>query len=203
MATTDPRVVCISGSLAPGARTTRIAARCAALASTLGAEATVVTGAELDFPFYRPGGQRPAAVARFLSLLESADGVVLVSPTYHGTVSGLLKNALDYVNDLDSVPRPFLDGRPVGCVAVSAGTQGASSTLVTLRTIVHALRGWPTPLGVAACGDAGFDADGEPAGALPSQLRELLAQVMTMASLHARRRQRQVAQPAPVATLPN
>ncbi|MFI2028779.1 NADPH-dependent FMN reductase [Streptomyces buecherae] len=39
------------------------------------------------------------------------------APTYHGTVSGVLKNALDYVNDLIGEPRPFLDGRPVGCVA--------------------------------------------------------------------------------------
>ncbi|WP_459249991.1 NADPH-dependent FMN reductase [Streptomyces youssoufiensis] len=51
------------------------------------------------------------------------------APTYHGTVSGVLKNALDYVNDLIGEPRPFLDGRSVGCVAVAAGDH-----IIWLRT---------------------------------------------------------------------
>jgi FMN reductase len=37
----------------------------------------------------------------------------------------------------------------VGCVATAAGWQAAASTLQALRAVVHALRGWPTPLGVA------------------------------------------------------
>jgi NAD(P)H-dependent FMN reductase len=120
---------------------------CGSVLTEWGAQVRLFTGADLDVPHYRPlPAERAEPVRRMLAAITEADGVLLVSPTYHGTVSGVLKNALDYFNDLDTAPRPFLDGRPVGCVAVAAGDQGATSTLATLRTITHALRGWPTPL---------------------------------------------------------
>jgi len=58
-----------------------------------------------------------------------------------------MKNALDYLEDLAGDDRPYLDGRAVGCIAVAYGWQATVSTLHQLRQVVHALRGWPTPLG--------------------------------------------------------
>ena len=58
--------------------------------------------------------------------------------------------------------RPYLSERAVGCLAVAQGWQSGVSTLGTLRTIVHALRGWPTPLGVVLnTSVSGFTADGD------------------------------------------
>jgi salicylate hydroxylase len=144
-----PRIVVISGSLRPGSTCDQVAQWCAQRCAEQGASARVLTGSEIDFPAYRPGlAHTHAAVAGFLDELRGADGVILVSPTYHATVSGLLKNALDYVNDIGG-PVPYLEGRAIGTVAVGSGAQGAVSTLTTLRTIGHALRGWPTPVGAA------------------------------------------------------
>jgi len=56
---------------------------------------------------------------------------------------------LDYVEDLRDHERPYLDGRAVGCIVCAYGWQATTTTLVSLRSTVHALRGWPTPLGVA------------------------------------------------------
>ena len=61
-----------------------------------------------------------------------------------------IKNALDYAEDTAKDARPYLDGRAVGCIACAYGWQATDSTLIAMRSIVHALRGWPTPLGVAA-----------------------------------------------------
>ncbi|RCV52081.1 NADPH-dependent FMN reductase [Marinitenerispora sediminis] len=193
MATAVPNIVFLSGSLSRGSRADRIAGWSADRCVLMGAAATVFTGAQLEFPIYRPGHpDRGPEQHRYLAALAEADGVVLVSPAYHGTVSGLLKNALDFVNDLADAPRPFLDGRGVGCVSVALGEQGAGTTLSTLRTVAHALRGWPTPLGVALAGArAGLDDDGRPVEpAAAGQLEAMLGQVMTMARLSARRRQR-------------
>lgn len=97
-----------------------------------------------------------------VAAIAAADALVIGSPAYHGTVSGLVKNALDHVEDLRDDARPYFSRRAVGCVAVGQGWQGAVSTLGGLRDIVHALRGWPTPLGVALNGkEADFDAQGE------------------------------------------
>ncbi|MFF5103898.1 NADPH-dependent FMN reductase [Streptomyces sp. NPDC000134] len=186
-----PSIVLISGSLRVGSTSDRVAHWCARRCVQQGADARVFTGSELQFPFYRPGlSGTDEAIGEFVRALERADGVVLVSPTYHGTVSGLLKNALDYVNDIVA-PRMFLEGVPVGCVAVGAGPQGMASTLTTLRTVSHALRAWPTPLGVTA---RVWEDDPGPAAvdALPPEQRQcreqmavMLTQVLSMASVNA------------------
>lgn len=153
---------------------------------------SVFLGKDLEFPFYRPGVPgdqvRHAGVVRFLAALAAADGVVLVSPAYHGAISGLLKNALDYVNNLAAHPRPFLDGRAIGCVAVAAGEQGAASTLTTMRVVGHALRGWPTPLGVTVAGEhANLDADGVPRDpSTRERLQTMLGQVLHLSRVHSR-----------------
>jgi FMN reductase len=99
---------------------------------------------------YAPrSGERTAAARALVDLIGRADGVIVASPAYHGGVSGLVKNALDYVEDLRDARRPYLDGRAVGCIACAGGWQAAAATLTGLRSITHALRGWPTPLGVA------------------------------------------------------
>jgi FMN reductase len=191
MTSASPRVVGVSGSLLPGSRTGRLAVWCAAALAEMGAQVSLFADADLDVPHYRPlPAARAEPVRRLLEAIKDADGVLLVSPTYHGTVSGVLKNALDYVNDLAGDLRPFLDGRPVGCVAVASGDQGAASTLATLRTITHALRGWPTPLGVTVWGRAA-EFDGAPTDErLIAQLRVMLGQVLTLSAVNARRRRR-------------
>ena len=85
----------------------------------------------------------------YIESVRRADALVIASPGYHGTVSGLVKNALDYLEELRRDQRPYLDGRPVGVLAVARGWQASVGTLGTLREVVHALRGWPTPLGLA------------------------------------------------------
>jgi FMN reductase len=94
--------------------------------------------------------------------LRKADGLILGSPGYHGSVSGMIKNALDYTEDMNKDERVYLQGRAVGIIATGYGWQGVVATIATLRQITHALRGYPTPLaaGINSLGDAVFDADG-------------------------------------------
>jgi FMN reductase len=188
----DPIVVCLSGSLHPESTSERLAIWCASELTQLGAQVSLFVGADLDVPHYRPWpAERTEPVRRMLQAIKEADGVLLVSPAYHGTVSGVLKNTLDYLNDLGCVSRPFLDGRPVGCVAVATGDQAAASTLATLRIIAHALRGWPTPLGVTAWGRAAEFDNGAPVDErLVGQLRIMIGQVVTMSMVNAYRRLR-------------
>jgi FMN reductase len=143
-------VVGIGGSLRADSQSERALRIALDGAERAGARTTVITGADLVLPFYDPAvPERSVNAYRLVEELRTADGVVLVSPGYHGTVSGLVKNALDYVEDLREDPRPYLDGRAVGCVAAAQGWQASVTTLTALRSIVHALRGWPTPLGAA------------------------------------------------------
>jgi FMN reductase len=102
---------------------------------------------------------------------------LISTPGYHGGISGLIKNALDYVEELRDDDRPYFDGRAVGCIVCADGWQTTTTTLVSLRSVVHALRGWPTPLGVAI---NSADTDGDPS----EQLELIGRQVVEFARVH-------------------
>lgn len=145
-----PHIVALGGTLRPESTTGRLLAAALAMAEARGARTTLLTGDAIAFPHYEPDNvEGHAAIGRYLDALRSADAVIVGSPGYHGTLSGLVKTALDYVEQLRADERVYFDGLPVGLIATAAGWQAAVSTLQALRTITHSLRGWPTPMGLA------------------------------------------------------
>src|SRR5277367_1047152 len=99
-------------------------------------------------PIYSPEHiERNQEQRELVEAVRRADGLILASPGYHGGISGLVKNALDLLEDLRDDRRCYLEGRAVGCIITAGGWQTVGSALTSLRSIVHALRGWPTPLG--------------------------------------------------------
>jgi FMN reductase len=140
----------LGGSLRPGSVSERVLYTCAELAAGHGARSTVHPARTLDLPLYRPGmARRPPAVAELLSSVRRADGLIIATPTYHGGMSGLVKNALDYLEDLAGERPAYLDGKVVGVVAVGWSEHGAATAVSALRTTVQSLRGWATPMAVA------------------------------------------------------
>jgi FMN reductase len=176
-------VVGIGGSLRTSSQSERALRIVLEGAQELGAATTVITGDDLVLPFYDPAvPDRSDAARHLVERLRTADGVVLVSPGYHGTISGLMKNALDYIEDLRQDDRPYLDGRAVGCVAVALGWQASVTTLTSLRSIVHSLRGWPTPLGAAVnSAEVRFDNGACSSETVTSNLRTIGRQVAEFA----------------------
>ena len=149
-----------------------------AAAERAGARTCLISGPALQIPIYQPENAERSAEARALvAEIALADGIVLGSPGYHGSISGLVKNALDYAEDLRTDARPYFSGRAVGCIATAGGWPGAVNTLSALRDIVHALRGWPTPMGAAInSGEKVFDADGNCLVPRVSEMLELIGQ---------------------------
>jgi FMN reductase len=145
-----PYIVGIGGTTRERSSSERAVRLALDAAEARGARVHMIPAVELELPMYAPErpGRTPEAEA-LVDHVRRADGVIIASPGYHGGLSGLIKNALDYVEDLREDTRPYLDGRAVGCIACAYGWQATTTTLVALRSVVHALRGWPTPLGVA------------------------------------------------------
>lgn len=184
-----PQVVVLGGTTRAGSTTERLARRCVEILEARGATTTMFAATELEFPMYAPERQgRTLGAELFVEKIRHCDGLIVASPGYHGGISGLLKNAIDYTEDLKDDPRPYLDGRAVGCIVAAAGFQGANTTLAALRSVVHALRGWPTPMGVAANSTAGlFDANGRVDPVLDGQLILLVEQVVRMSQIWSER----------------
>ncbi|OBF35718.1 FMN reductase [Mycolicibacterium peregrinum] len=145
-----PFVVGLGGTLRADSSTERAVRYCLAAVERQGGRTRMFAGPDLELPMYAPHSlERTPAALEFVSALRDADAVVVGSPGYHGAISGLVKNALDYIEDLREDPRVYLDNTPWGCISCAYGWQAAVGTLGQLRSIGHALRAWPTPLGVA------------------------------------------------------
>ena len=141
------RIALIGGSLRLESVSARVLHTCARLVSARGAIPTVLTAADLALPLYEPGvTARTPQACKLIETLRSADGIVLATPTYHGGMSGLMKNVLDYTEDLAA--DSYLDGRAAGCVAVGWSEHGAATAIADLRNSVQSLRAWATPMGV-------------------------------------------------------
>jgi FMN reductase len=178
-----PYIVGFGGTTRAGSSTEKALALALKAVAAQGADTLLLSGADLDLPAYAPDAVTSIKAMRIAAELRRADGIFLGTPGYHGGISGLVKNALDYTEELRSDRRPYLDGRPVGCIVTAAGEQGAVTTLGALRSVVHALRGWPTPLGVTiVTSEPVFDAGGNCLSPrIETQLRILSQQVLDFA----------------------
>lgn len=150
-ASTRPFVVGLGGTTRTGSSTDSALRTALAAAEAAGARTCFLGGTFLaKLPLYDPENPaRSLEQRQLVTAVRVADGVIVASPGYHGSVSGLVKNALDLLEDIRDDERPYLDERAVGCIVTAFGWQTCGTTLTALRSIVHALRGWPTPLGAA------------------------------------------------------
>lgn len=185
----NPYIVAVGGTLRPQSTTAMAMRHVLDAAERQGARTSLITGAALELPMYQPDNDARTDGARFLvGELSKADAIIIASPGYHGSISGLIKNALDYAEDLRNDARPYFSERPVGCIASGGGWPGAVNTLAALRDIVHALRGWPTPLGAAInASEQVFSADGICSSARIARMLDTIAdEVMSFAARRAR-----------------
>lgn len=113
--------------------------------------------AKTYLPLFTPDNRNfEENVQYVLEKIEYADGLILATPEYHGSISGALKNALDYVS-VDKVA-----GKPVLSVSSAGGPLGISS-LTHLQTIVRCLHGINCPEWISiGYGTNTFDGNGIP-----------------------------------------
>lgn len=183
-----PLIVGIGGTTGANSSSERALRAALAAAERYGANTEILIGSDLMLPMYTPDtSTRTAQALRLVSLLRQSDGVIVATPAYHGIMSGLIKNALDYVEDLRTDERCYLDGRAVGCIVSAAGWQAIGTTLGALRSMVHALRGWPTPSSAAFNTlDSGFRSESAFDPASPDGQLDLIAkQVVSFAHMNA------------------
>lgn len=157
-------IVGIGGTTKPGSSTEKAMLACLAEVEALGHRTTAFAGEELTaLPHYTEDeSDRTDLAKEFVAAMRDADGIVIASPAYHGNMSGLVKNALDYTQDMMQDARVYFEGRSVGLISTGYGWQGIVNTLAGLRSVAHGLRGWPTPLGACVNSlDKPFGPDGE------------------------------------------
>ena len=186
MASRKPFIVGIGGTTRTGSSSEQALALALQYAAAAGAQTLLYSGAEMmQLPMYDPDpGSMTEAGKKLVEILRKADGVIISSPCYHGGVSGLIKNAIDYIEEMRADPQVYLDGRSVGIIACGYGYQGPGPVLAQLRQTAHALRGWPTPLGVGINSAVVKFQNGECSEAGIAKQIEIMAQQVTEFAQH-------------------
>jgi FMN reductase len=184
-----PMIVGLGGTTKPNSSTEKALRMVLADAEARGATTRLIEGPFLArLPIFDPEHrERTPEQLALVEAVRGADGLIIGTPAYHGGMSGLIKNAIDLLEDLRDDRRPYLDRRAVGCIVTAFGWQGGGATLGSVRTIVHALRGWPTPLAVTLnTAEPLFNADGVCIDSkAASQLAVLTGQVVEFAQRFA------------------
>ncbi|WP_267379484.1 MULTISPECIES: NADPH-dependent FMN reductase [unclassified Sphingomonas] len=182
-----PLIVGIGGTIGGVSSTERALRIAVAAAGEIGFRTRIFGGDALaQLPLYDPRAtERTEAERAFVDAVRDASAVVIASPGYHGSISGVVKNALDLLEETARDPRPYLADMPVGLIATAYGWQATGSTIAALRSIVHALRGWPTPFAAAINTQiTKFDDEGSASDpAVLAQLRLIGEQVARFAPL--------------------
>ncbi len=151
------KIVGLLGSLRPDAYSALALQQAINRVQALGAEAEILDLREMNLPFCDGGSDYPdyPDVDLLRDKVKAANGLILATPEYHGSVSGVLKNALDLMSF------EHLSNKVTGLISVLGG-QSNSNALNDLRIIIRWVHGHVIPEQIAI-GQAwqAFDSEGK------------------------------------------
>jgi FMN reductase len=149
------KVLAVSGSMREGSYSRRALEVVLEAARRRGAETSLLDLRTARLPMYVPDAPPADAAGHVAPVTEAvgwADALVLGSPDYHGSVSGAMKNFLDYHWE-------EFTGKLFGYVCASH--EKGLTVMDQMRTAVRQCYGWSLPYGASVHGEKDFDASGE------------------------------------------
>lgn len=154
------RVLGIGGSTRAGSRSLVLLRHALRVAEAGGAGVALGDVRQMALPIYDddlPLDAYPQALRHLLDSAREADAFIFCSPTYHGTITGAVKNVLDCLNFLvDDSPR-YLQGKPVALMALGGGS--AANVITALDHSARGLNGLVLPTTVISSGSAVQDGE--------------------------------------------
>jgi FMN reductase len=138
------KIVGIGGSLRPNSSSYQALAVAIQRVQALGADTQILDLRQMQLPFCNGEDDYPdyPDVIKLREAVAQADGLILATPEYHGSVSGVLKNALDLMSFAQ------LSDKVTGLISVLGG-QSNSNALNDLRVIMRWVHGWVIPEQIA------------------------------------------------------
>lgn len=162
------RVGMISGSLRTGSYNRKLVEYVAKkVMDTTDAELVDISLAELDLPMFSEDLEAvefPSSALKLKSLMASCDTILVASPEYNGSLSGALKNAIDWASRPreDEEPLACFKGKTAGLLSASPGAIGGLRGLRHVRQILTQLQMYVSPVEFAlGSAHAAFDEHGD------------------------------------------
>ncbi|MBC8094749.1 MAG: NAD(P)H-dependent oxidoreductase [Akkermansiaceae bacterium] len=125
-------IIILCGTNRPGSNTRKVTARVEAIYQSLQVATQILDLAEMPPEIFSPASyaKKPAGFEKFTDAILAADGLVIVTPEYNGSLPGVLK----YFIDMLPFPESF-EQRPVCFVGLAAGIWGALRPVEQLQAI--------------------------------------------------------------------
>lgn len=175
----ETRVVVFSGSLRADSWNTKLAKEAAYIASKKGATVTYFDLNQYLLPFFNEDIERttgmPENAKTIRRAIQNAHAVIIASPNYNGSMSGVLKNLLDWISRSEDGKdsRSVFKGKKVALMSASTGKSGGSGGLAHLQYVIEKMNGSVIERKISVGrADSQFDADGH---LIPSETRSNLA----------------------------
>ena len=170
------RILAFAGSLREGSLNKKLVRLAAGAARDAGAEVTEIDLRDYPMPFYDGDIESREGIAghagRFKALMLAHDGMLIATPEYNRTISGVLKNAIDWASRA-APGEPGLaafTGKTIGIMSASPGAIGGLVALMHLRGVLGTIGSLVVPqqLALAKAGEA-FDEAGRQLAFLSDQ----------------------------------
>ena len=154
------RIVGLGGSLAAASQSLTALRVAAEAAEEEGADVSIFEVRELDLPFFAPGLEPSLQASVFADAVYEADGLLLSSPMYHGTISGSFTERSRLARASRRPRTPVLDEQDRRVDQHRGGSSGASGRQYAgvRRSIVAPA--WAVPLVIPISRRQAFDSDG-------------------------------------------
>ncbi|RAP75539.1 NADPH-dependent FMN reductase [Paenibacillus montanisoli] len=153
------RIAIIAGSNRAHSTSTMLSRYIGKVIESEGHEVTLFDLHVRPLPFYGSHEEADPQVAALKEAALHSDAIVLSTPEYHGSMSGVLKNALDFLGG------DQFDSKAVLSVSSAGGAVGVSS-LTQMQAIVRNMHGINCPEWISIGGASRqFDEDGTPSSA--------------------------------------
>ena len=165
---TSPRILAFAGSTREGSFNKRLVNAGAAAARAAGGDVTVVDLRDFPMPLYDGDLEASQGIPehgmRMKALFHAHDGLLLACPEYNSSITGLLKNTIDWVSRSapGETPLSCFDGKIAALVSASPGALGGLRGLVHVRAILGNIGVFvvPAQLAVSRANEA-FDEAGK------------------------------------------
>lgn len=124
-----------------------------------GVEAQVFNLADSGIPLFDSTFTKiPKGVELMNNQFREADVHFWLAPLYHGSIPGVMKNCLDWLEISAKKSKPYLTDKTVGLLCWSDGAH-AMQGINAMDTIAKSLRAWPLPFSVPMMRPELFDKD--------------------------------------------
>jgi NAD(P)H-dependent FMN reductase len=136
-------VLAFSGSTRADSYNQQLVQDAARLAEQMGAKVTVINLRDYPMPFFDEDLEvnkgMPKNALRLRKLMIESDAIIIASPEYNHSVSGVLKNALDWASrgENGGASRDAFKGKNFGIMSASPGKKGGRMGLCHLREIIE------------------------------------------------------------------